>query len=115
MSCKRAVFLLRGLGLALVTRAARPRLPRPASPPVRLSRLEPTLEASRRPVTGRAHLATDNLADLIESTGDLQGRDLAAQLDENLTGPMTPSHEQATHYADAQEPVGARLTPRDLQ
>jgi hypothetical protein len=39
----------------------------------------------------RARLATGNLADLIESAADLQGRDLAAQLDENLTGPMTPA------------------------
>jgi hypothetical protein len=39
----------------------------------------------------RAHLATNNLADLIESAADLQGRDLATQLDENLTGPMTPA------------------------
>ena len=39
----------------------------------------------------RAHLATDNLADLIESAMDLYGRDLAAQLDQNLTGPMTPA------------------------
>ena len=39
----------------------------------------------------RAHLATSNLADLIESAADLQGRDLAAQLDQNLTGPMTPA------------------------
>ena len=39
----------------------------------------------------RAHLATSNLADLIESAVDLQGRDLAARLDENLTGPLTPA------------------------
>jgi len=38
----------------------------------------------------RAHLATGNLADLIESAVDLHSRDLAAQLDENLTGPVTP-------------------------
>ncbi len=39
----------------------------------------------------RAHLATDNLADLIESAMDLHGRDLAAQLDQDLTGPMAPA------------------------
>jgi len=39
----------------------------------------------------RAHLATGNLADLIESAVDLHSRDLAAQLDENLTGPVTPA------------------------
>ncbi len=39
----------------------------------------------------RAHLATDNLADLIESATDLYSRDLAARLDQNLSGPMTPA------------------------
>jgi hypothetical protein len=39
----------------------------------------------------RAHLATDNLADLIESAIDLHVRDLAAQLDQDLTGAMTPA------------------------
>jgi hypothetical protein len=39
----------------------------------------------------QAHLATGNLADLIESAADLQGRDLAARLDQNLSGPMTPA------------------------
>ena len=39
----------------------------------------------------KARQATDNLADLIESTVDLQGRSLASQLDENLTGPLTPA------------------------
>jgi hypothetical protein len=39
----------------------------------------------------KARQATENLADLIESTVDLQGRSLAAQLDENLTGPLTPA------------------------
>ena len=39
----------------------------------------------------KARQATENLADLIESTVDLHGRSLATQLDENLTGPLTPA------------------------
>ena len=39
----------------------------------------------------RARLATGNLADLIESAVDLYGRDLAAQLDQNLGGPLAPA------------------------
>ena len=39
----------------------------------------------------KARQATENLADLIESAVDLQGRSLATQLDENLTGPLTPA------------------------
>jgi hypothetical protein len=38
----------------------------------------------------RAHQATGNLADLIESTVDLHGRDLAAQLGEQTPGQVTP-------------------------
>ncbi len=47
----------------------------------------------------RARLTTANLADLIESAVDLHGRDLAVQLEENLTAPITPA-------------VGAVLTSR---
>jgi len=39
----------------------------------------------------KARQATGNLADLIESAVDLHGRSLAAQFDENLTGPLTPA------------------------
>jgi hypothetical protein len=42
----------------------------------------------------KARQATDNLADLIESAVDLQGRSLASQLDENMTGPLTPASGQ---------------------
>jgi hypothetical protein len=38
----------------------------------------------------RAHQATDNLADLIESTVDLYSGDLATQLGEQTTGSVTP-------------------------
>jgi hypothetical protein len=38
----------------------------------------------------RAHQATDNLADLIESTVDLHSRDLATQLGEQAPGQVTP-------------------------
>jgi hypothetical protein len=38
----------------------------------------------------RAHQATDNLADLIESTVDLHSRDLATQLGDQAPGPVTP-------------------------
>jgi hypothetical protein len=38
----------------------------------------------------RARQATDNLADLIESTVDLHARDLATQLGEQTPGQVTP-------------------------
>jgi len=47
----------------------------------------------------KARQATGNLADLIEAAVDLHGRDLAAQLDENLTGPLTTA-------------IGTKLTTR---
>ena len=59
----------------------------------------------------KAHLATDNLADLIESTVDLHRPGPRRPARREPDRPADPRHRQAAHHADAQEPVGPRLAP----